>query len=91
MPILSGVGDVLHPRAVADDVVLVDPVLHVGADNVVPLLLEQKGGDTAVDAAGQGDEEAFRGHTERHYCSGCIVQCSFAISGAEIRPMKIER
>ena len=56
----AGVLDVLLPRAVADDVVLVDPVLHVGADEVVPLLFEQERGDGAVNSAGHGDEDIFR-------------------------------
>lgn len=57
------IDDVLLPRAVADDVFLVDPVLHVSADDVVALLLEQQGGDGAVDATGHGDEDFFaRGH-----------------------------
>ena len=34
----AGVVDVPLPRTMADDVVLVDPVLHVGADEVVTLL-----------------------------------------------------
>jgi hypothetical protein len=46
---------------VADDVVLVDPVFHVGADDVVALLFEQERGDGAVDAAGHGDEDLFTG------------------------------
>ena len=58
----AGVVDVLHPRAMPDDVVLVDPVLHVSAHDLAALLLEEEGGDTAVDAAGHGDEEAFHAH-----------------------------
>ncbi len=57
----AGVVDVLHPRTIAEDIVLVDPVLHVRADDLEALLLEEKGGDTAVDAAGHGDEDAFHG------------------------------
>ncbi len=58
----AGVGDIVHPRAVADDIVLVDPVLHVGTDDLEALGLEEQGGDTAVDAAGHRDEDAFGGH-----------------------------
>jgi len=54
---VAGIVDVLHPRAVADDFVLVDPILHVGPDDVVPLLLQAQCGDGAVDAAGHGDEQ----------------------------------
>ena len=57
----AGVLDVLHPRTMADDVVLVDPVLHVGAHEVVALLLEQQGGDGAVHSARHGDEDFFAG------------------------------
>jgi len=63
----AGVGDVLLPRAVADDLVLVDPVLHVRAHDVVTLLLEQQGGDGAVHSARHGDENPF---TNRHEPSG---------------------
>jgi hypothetical protein len=63
-----GVFDIFHPRAVPDDVVLVDPVFHVRAHDVAPLLLEQERGDGAVDSAGHRDEDlGTRGHgsTER--------------------------
>src|SRR5882724_9873953 len=56
--------DVLLPGAVADDVVLVDPVLYVRARDVMTLPLEQERGDGAVDAAGQGDEDFFTGGHE---------------------------
>jgi hypothetical protein len=49
----------LLPWAFADDVVLIDPVLHVRADEVATLLFEHKGGDGAVDSAGHGDEDLF--------------------------------
>jgi hypothetical protein len=54
-----GVLDVLHPGAVPDDAVLVDPVLHVGAGHVEALPLQEEGGDRAVDAAGHGDKDSF--------------------------------
>jgi hypothetical protein len=56
----AGVQDVLLPRAVAEDVVLVDPVLHVRADDRHARLLEQERGDGAVHAAGHRDEDFFR-------------------------------
>ena len=52
-----GVLDVLLPRAMAGDVLLVDPVLHVGAGDLVPLLLEQGRGHAAVHAAGQAHQD----------------------------------
>lgn len=52
----AGIVDVLLPRTVADDFVLVDPILHVGSDDGHALALEDEGGDGAVDAAGHGDE-----------------------------------
>ena len=57
----AGIVDILLPRAVTDDVVLVDPVFHVGAHEIVALLFEEQGGDGAVDAAGEGDEDFFAG------------------------------
>ena len=62
-PVADGarVHDVLLPRALADHVVLVDPVLHVRAHEFVALPLEQQGGDGAVDSAGHGDEDFFGG------------------------------
>src|SRR5439155_9222658 len=51
--------DVLLPRAMADDVIFVDPILHVGAGDVAALLFEQQSGDGAVDSAGHGDENFF--------------------------------
>ncbi len=47
----AGVFDVLLPRAIAEDVFLVDPVFHVGADDLRALFLEEKSGDRAVDPA----------------------------------------
>src|SRR5689334_18048635 len=47
----SRILDVLLPRAMANDVFLIDPVLHVGPDHVMPLADEQGGGDTAVHAS----------------------------------------
>src|ERR1039457_3671894 len=55
-----GVLDVLHPGAMANRAVLVDPVLHVRPGNVAPLPLEKERGDRTVDAAGHGDEDSFR-------------------------------
>jgi hypothetical protein len=55
----AGVIDVLLPGTMADDVVLVDPVFHVRADDGHALPLEDEGGDRAVDAAGHGDEGFF--------------------------------
>ena len=54
-----GVGDVLLPGAAADDVVLVDPVLHVRPRDVASLLLQEQRRDGAVDSAGHGDEDLF--------------------------------
>lgn len=51
----GGVLDVLLPRAVAEDLVLVDPVFHVGAFDGVALLFEEQGGDGGVDASGHGN------------------------------------
>jgi hypothetical protein len=53
----AGVLDVLLPGTVAEHVVLVDPVLHVRAGDVMTLLLKQQRGDGAVDSAGHGDED----------------------------------
>ena len=69
--------NVLDPRAIAGQTVLIDPVLHVGADHLAALLLEEERGDAAVDAARHGDEDFFHGRpntsvpmrhlsTERH-------------------------
>ena len=57
----AGIVDVLLPRTVTDDFVLVDPVFHVGSDDGHALALEDEGGDGAVDAAGHGDENFFGG------------------------------
>ena len=57
----AGIVDILLPRAVADHVVFVDPVFHVGAHEFVALLFEEQGCDGAVDAAGEGDEDFFAG------------------------------
>ena len=54
----AGVVDVLLPGAFADDVVLVDPVLHVRADELVAFALQEERGHGAVDSAGHGDEDA---------------------------------
>ena len=50
------IGDVLLPRAVADDVFLVDPVLHVHAGHVMPCADELGRGHAAVHASGHGCE-----------------------------------
>jgi hypothetical protein len=63
----DGVGDgdgrdqVLPRRAVVVGVVVL-PVLHEEAGNLVPLLLQQQGGDGRVDAARHADNDAFPGH-----------------------------
>ena len=56
-----GIDDVLLPWAIADDIILIDPVLHVGRLDVFVGLLKQQGGDGAVDAARKGDESARAG------------------------------
>ena len=48
----------------SDDVVLVDPVLHVGPGDVVAFPFEQEGGDGAVHSARKRDEDFFGG---RHF------------------------
>ena len=50
----AGVLDVLLPRAVAEDVFLIDPVLHVSAHDLMALLQQEGGGGAAVNAAGHG-------------------------------------
>src|ERR1019366_7686854 len=57
----AGILNVLHPRAMADDIVLVDPVFHVRAHNVVPLPFQQERGNRPVDSAGGDYEDAFAG------------------------------
>ena len=47
----AGVLDVLLPRAVADDVLLVDPVLHVHAMHLVSGTNEDRSGHAAVHSA----------------------------------------
>jgi hypothetical protein len=54
----SGVQEVLARRAVLA-VVVVFPVLHEDADDLVALLLEQPGGDRGIDAAGQTDDHTL--------------------------------
>lgn len=51
----AGISDILHPGAVADHVIFIDPVFHVRADYREALLLQEESGDAAVDAAGHGD------------------------------------
>ena len=46
-----GVLDILLPGTVAEDIVLVDPILHVSAFNGIALLFEQESGDAAINAA----------------------------------------
>ena len=41
----AGIIDILLPRAVADYIVFVDPVFHVGAHEFVALLFEEQSGD----------------------------------------------
>ena len=57
----AGVVDVPLPRAVADNVILVDPIFHVSAHEGVTLGFEQESSDGAIDAAGHGDEQVFCG------------------------------
>lgn len=51
----GGVFDVLLPGAVAEDLVFVYPVFHVGAFDGVALFFEEQGGYGGVDASGHGD------------------------------------
>ena len=44
-------------------VIVVLPVLHEEADDVVALLLEEPGADRGVDAARKADDDGFLGHT----------------------------
>src|SRR5690606_8283514 len=55
----AGVDDVLLPRAIADDLVPVDRVLHVGGLGVVADLLQAPRGHGAVRAAGKGHQDAL--------------------------------
>ena len=48
--------DVLLPGAIAGEGGLLDPVLHVGADDLAALLLQKERGNAAVDPAGHGDQ-----------------------------------
>src|SRR5208283_267152 len=58
---LPRVGDVLFPGAMPYDLLLVYPILHVGALDVVALVPQQERGDGAVDSAGHGDKDLFAG------------------------------
>ncbi len=51
----AGIGDILHPRAMADHVIFIDPIFHIRADHREALLLQEESGDAAVDAAGHGN------------------------------------
>ncbi len=57
----GGVEEVLARRAVLV-VVIVFPVLHEDADDLVPLLLEQVGRHRRIDTAGQADHHTLRTH-----------------------------
>jgi hypothetical protein len=61
----ASVDDIVLPRAIAQDVFLVDPVLHVRAFDRRPGAFEQQGGHGAVDAAGHGHEDAFHRGTPK--------------------------
>ena len=55
-----GVDEVLARRAVEIGVVVL-PVLHEHADDLVPRALEEQRGDRRIDAAGQADDDAMAG------------------------------
>ncbi len=57
----GGVQEVLARRAVLV-IVVVFPVLHEDADDLVPLLLEQVGRHRRIDTAGQADHHTLRTH-----------------------------
>src|SRR5690349_4887961 len=83
----TGVVDVALPGTVAEDVVLVDPVLHVRAHDVMPLLLQQQGGDGAVDSAGHRDEDFFRhDETPTHAGPGPLVKPALMWARERSRP-----
>lgn len=48
--------DILHPRAMTGDILLVDPVFHVGPGHLMPLFGQQGRRHTAVHAAREADQ-----------------------------------
>ena len=60
----GGVDEVFARRAVFVGVV-VFPVLHEDADDVVALLLQQPRRHGRIDAAGHADDDAFTAHRQR--------------------------
>ena len=49
--------DVFFPRAIAGNALGVDPIFHVARRDLVALLDQQCGGDRAIDAAGETDQD----------------------------------
>ena len=49
--------DVFFPRTIAGNALGVDPIFHVARGDLVALLDQQCGGDRAIDAAGETDQD----------------------------------
>ena len=68
----AGVLDVPLPRTIADDFVLVDPVLHVGTDDRVAGTLFEQRRHGAVDPAGHGNQDSHKGiYKKAGFDAGC--------------------
>src|SRR6516162_5297635 len=53
-------------KAIADDVLFVNPILHIGAFDSASCPLQEKGSDAAVDSARHSNKDFFRiGHTAK--------------------------
>ena len=59
------INDVLLPWAIAEDLALVDPVLHIGTLDRQALPLEKQGGNRAVDATRHGHEDPLHNSLDK--------------------------
>ncbi len=87
----TGVFDILLGGAAAEDIGFIHPNLDVSSRDVVPLFLEQEGGDGAVHPAGHGDKNLLHRLVNPAVANGWVNKVTFQGLDATLTELMTER